>query len=245
MHDRDDVKVCHEASGVIGVWKPGGLPSQAPPGIDSVEMWLRDRLGPGRYLGIPHRLDRAVSGIMLFASTPRAARQLSRQFERRTVQKTYLAVVDATATPEPLVTLERDADGRATWEDRLEKVPDEPRARIVMAGGGKPAITHVRLLGRTPSVGGAILELQPHTGRMHQLRVQAAARGLPIVGDLLYGGPAATIRAIADPRAGVIALHAWRITFTDPDTKAPLTLEAPLPTNWPADVVAAIKASEA
>jgi len=90
--------VLFENNGVLAVCKPAGLPTQAPWGIESVESLIRRQkfqglfeeavaLGrkrhPGGFLGIPHRLDRAVSGVMLLASTPRAARQLSRQFERR------------------------------------------------------------------------------------------------------------------------------------------------------------------
>lgn len=71
-----------ERSGVVALAKPFGLATQAPAGFPSVESWLRDRLPVGAYLGVPHRLDRAVSGVLLMATTPRAARQLSRQFER-------------------------------------------------------------------------------------------------------------------------------------------------------------------
>jgi 23S rRNA pseudouridine1911/1915/1917 synthase len=234
-------KILHEASGVIGLWKPSGLPTQAPPGIASAEAWLRERLGPGRYLGVPHRLDRGVSGIMLFASTPRAARQLSRQFERRTVSKAYLALAAAEAAAGAVAALE-DAPEGVTWTDILEKVPDEPRARVVTAasGGGKPAAARARLLGRFPAMQAVLLYLEPQTGRMHQLRVQAAARGLPILGDTLYGGPLGPFVSPADPRQAAIALHAWRITFTDPGTAALVTLQAPLPAAWPADVTRAV-----
>ena len=92
-----------ETNGVLAVCKPAGLPTQAPWGIESVESLIRrqkfqslfkesiatgGKRHPGGFLGVPHRLDRAVSGIMLLASTPRAARQLSRQFERRQIRKT-------------------------------------------------------------------------------------------------------------------------------------------------------------
>lgn len=241
----DGLAVCHEASGVIGVWKPSGLPSQAPTGIDSAEARLRGRLGAGHYLGVPHRLDRAVSGIMLFAATPRAARQLSRQFERRTVRKTYLALADVTAASHVVAVLERLAGDGETWEDQIEKIPDEPRARIVTDAGGKQAITRARLLGHINDIRAVLLELEPQTGRMHQLRVQAAARGLPILGDAMYGGPMDAASPSVDSRARAIALHAWRIEFTDPDTKDRLTLEAPFPAAWPTEVAAAVTASAA
>ena len=179
--------ILHEANGVVAVAKPAGLATQAAVGITSVEAWARRALAekpPLAYLGVPHRLDRAVSGVLLLAVTPRAARQLSRQFERREVQKTYLAVV----TPPPDV--EQFSAGSAEWRDYVAKIPDEPRGRILATGkGGQEAVTQVRVVHRGDGAGWWLLELQPLTGRMHQLRLQSSARGMPVVGDLLYGGP--------------------------------------------------------
>jgi len=224
--------VLHEASGVLAVGKPAGLPTQAPAGIESVESRVREwrfgaaaaaavsRRHAGGFLGVPHRLDRPVTGVLLLATTPRAARQLSRQFERRQIVKTYLACVAATR-PHGLA-----VGDTFTWRDVVRKVPDEPRAEIIAAGehGGREAVTHGRVL----AVDGVRLrlELVPETGRMHQLRLQAACRGLPVLGDVLYGGPA---DAAGEPPMRSIALHAWRITFRDPDTAAPVEIECPPP----------------
>ena len=247
------LEVLHESGGVLAVAKPAGLPTQAPPGLDSVESLVRTRLfgqrfseaiaaaaaggrvrHPGGFLGVPHRLDRPVSGVVLLATTPRAARQLSRQFERRQVTKTYRAFVAAQRPPGLAV------GDTFTWEDLVRKVPEEPRVEIVAAGipadgaaGAARAITRGRVL----DIAGDRLELElvPETGRMHQLRVQAAARGLPVVGDLLYGGPAVATAAdaaaddAADPRIRPIALHAWRIAFADPETGGPVEVTCPLP----------------
>ncbi|NDC63923.1 MAG: RluA family pseudouridine synthase [Planctomycetia bacterium] len=249
----DDPRVLHESSGVIALWKPPGLPTQAPAGIDSVESWLRRRLTDGgrgvdtaAYVGVPHRLDRAVSGVILMATTPRAARKLSRQFERRQVRKAYAAIVACGAgSAGHVADLERAAGTGdwVEWRDLVEKVPDEPRARIVVAAAGaaREAVTAVRLLRRPPAPPAEgdrlFLELAPLTGRMHQLRLQAASRGLPVAGDELYGAAAARLdagRALADdPRSRPIALHAWRIAFADPDTGREATVEAPLPAGWP------------
>lgn len=231
-------RVLHESAGVVALDKPPGLATQAPPGIASVESWVRRRMaGPGGYVGVPHRLDRAVSGVLLMAVTPRAARQLSRQFERREVGKHYLALVrDAGHFADAAV---------AEWRDVVEKVPGEPRARIAAAGaaGGREAVTRARLVAR---VGDAarepllLLLLEPLTGRMHQLRVQAAVRGMPIAGDALYGGPAAAEWGSApraeDPRNAAVALHAWRIRYRDPDGRQPVTVEAAPPAAWPEEV---------
>lgn len=229
--------VLRAGGGVVAVAKPAGLGTQAPPGIPSVEAWLRARLALGAYLGVPHRLDRAVSGVLLLAVTPRAARKLSRQFERREITKTYLALVQADGTDV------LDPDG-TEWRDMLVKVPDEPRARVAAAGepGAREAVTLVRPLGR-PLPGVVLVSLEPLTGRMHQLRVQAASRGLPIIGDRLYGAGDASLRAFAwvpDSRQQPIALHAWQIRYADPDTGEAVTVTAPVPPSWPEVVRAAV-----
>lgn len=226
-------EVLRTAAGVVAVAKPPGLATQAPPGLPSVEAWLRDRLPAGAYVGVPHRLDRAVSGVLLMAVTPRAARKLSRQFERREIAKTYLALLTDPA-PGSVGTGEE-----ATWRDCIAKVPEEPRARIARHDepGARSAETRVRFLAR-PDPDMLLARLEPLTGRMHQLRVQAAARGLPIVGDTLYGAPAGIARAAeppaaTEPRRRAIALHAWRIAYADPDTGEIIGIEAAPPGGWP------------
>jgi 23S rRNA-/tRNA-specific pseudouridylate synthase len=140
----------------------------------------------------------------------------------------------------------------------VEKIADEARTRIVPADepGGREAVTLARLRCRLPS-DRLLLELSPVTGRMHQLRLQAAARGLPIVGDDLYGvadgawmkppqmktpqpkppqSEAAVVPSADDPRMRPIALHACRISYADPDTRAEVAIEAALPTYWPESI---------
>jgi 23S rRNA-/tRNA-specific pseudouridylate synthase len=250
----------HDAGGVLAVAKPAGLATQAPAGIPSVESLIREQLfgaavaaaheagrrrHPGGFLGVPHRLDRAVSGVLLFATTPRAARQLSRQFERREIRKTYLAIVSPSATS----TLTHGVSFE--WRDTIRKVADEPRAEIVPEGTteGREAVTIGRVLHAAdaeplpagvpwppesenlrPDAGTLLLQFEPLTGRMHQLRVQAAARDMPIVGDTLYGG-----RPLGNAHSEAIGLHAWRITFRDPATGTETTVTCPPPTSapWP------------
>jgi 23S rRNA pseudouridine1911/1915/1917 synthase len=241
------------ASGVVAIDKPAGLPTQAPAGIDSAETWLRRWLAAGNlpganaheghagYVGVPHRLDRPVSGVLLLAATPRAARKLSRQFERRQIEKTYLAILAAPERSAERLLLEQAGPAGLEWRDFIEKVPDEPRARVSIADAAtaREAVTRARLIKRLAD-GRLLVELAPLTGRMHQLRLQASARGLPVVGDPLYGGPEGEQAGWAappphDPRARPIALHAWRIRYTDPDTLAPVAIEAPPPACWPAE----------
>lgn len=210
------VVVLHEAFGVMAVHKPAGLATQAVAGIDSMEARVRQLLqarGQGAYLGIPHRLDRCVSGVMLFATTRRAARKLSRQFERRQIRKRYLALVEppgAGLLPKP----------GEIWVDLLAKLPDEPRGWVTSAESpaAKEARTQVAAVGRRDAA--VALQLEPLTGRMHQLRIQAACRGMPIVGDRLYGSrrqlEGESEAASSDPRRDEIALAAISIEFTDP-----------------------------
>ncbi|MFN5755365.1 MAG: pseudouridine synthase, partial [Planctomycetia bacterium] len=209
------------ASGVVAIDKPAGLPTQAPPGIDSAETWLRRWLAAAKrpdasvhqgYVGVPHRLDRPVSGVLLLAATPRAARKLSRQFERRQVEKTYLAMLAAGEHSGERLRLEQAGASGLEWRDWIEKIPDEARARVTVADAhtAREAVTRARLI--APLAAGRLLvELAPHTGRMHQLRLQAAARGLPVVDDPLYGEPEGDAAGWAatppdDPRARPIAL---------------------------------------
>lgn len=232
----DQPSLLLERSGVVAILKPSGLATQAPPGLPSIESWLRDRLPPGAYLGVPHRLDRAVSGVLLMTTTPRAARHLSRQFERRQIGKTYVAILATQTAP--------SATGDVIeWRDRIAKRPDIAAAEVVGAehAEGREAVTVMRVLGQ-PLTGRTLVELRPVTGRMHQLRVQAASRGMPVVGDLLYGGPAfggeGEAKTGEGERERPIALHALAIRFRDPDSPEEITVTAPPPGHWPAAAAA-------
>jgi 23S rRNA pseudouridine1911/1915/1917 synthase len=220
--------ILYEDNHCLAAAKPAALLTQGvPPGIPTLEAmvkaYLKERYHKAGnvYLGIPHRLDRPVSGVVLFARNTKAARRLAEQFQQRQVLKTYWAAVEGDVQPE---------EGR--WEDWLLKVQDESRAECVAADapGARRAILRYR---RLQSVsGGTLLEIEPETGRMHQIRVQAAARGWPVLGDILYGarmpfGPPALL-----PRDRVIALHARSLTFLHPIRYEPITVIAPLPAYW-------------
>lgn len=235
MNDFPKVDVLFERNGVLAINKPAGLPSQSPWGIESVESGMRRQKfhrrfeealasrktrHPGGFLGVPHRLDRAVSGVMLLALTPRAARQLSRQFERRQIQKTYIAIVEPTGamsiSEEPFL-----------WQDALRKVSGESRVEVVKThdSHAKAALTKGFVL--ASSENRCVLKLHPETGRMHQLRIQAACRGMPIVDDALYGS--ASMEGIENTRHQPIALHAWSIEYDDPENKQRVAAHAPVP----------------
>jgi RluA family pseudouridine synthase len=212
---------------LLAVLKPTGLPTQAPPGIESAETlvkaFLKEREGKegNIYLGVPHRLDRPVSGVLLLARHVRAARKISEQFERRTVHKLYWACVEGIVDPPA-----------GTWRDQLKKVYGHPRAEVVSADDplGREAVLHYRTLGTTPR--GVWLEVQLETGRTHQIRVQAASRGWPVVGDEMYGAHGEFGPPLDDPRMRPIALHGRSIALRHPMSREPLTITAPLPEAW-------------
>ncbi|MEX0866834.1 MAG: RluA family pseudouridine synthase [Pirellulales bacterium] len=222
------VEIIFEEGPCFVLNKPPGLLTQAPPGIDSLESRFKallrrrlDRQDGKIYLGLPHRLDRPVSGAILFARHVRAARRLSEQFEARTIRKVYWALVEG----EP-------AKPSGTWRDFLRKIPGEAKAEQVDAThpDAREAVLHFKRLASTPA--GSLLEIELETGRMHQIRIQAASRGLPIVGDALYGAVQSFGEPHADDRLRAIALHGRRLEFRHPMHHEPRQVEAPLPDAW-------------
>ena len=177
------VEVLFEDNHCLAVNKPAGLLSQGDEtGDPSLVSWAAEYLKvryrkPGNvYVGLVHRLDRPTSGVVLLARTSKAASRLSEQFRTGQVSKVYWAIVEG----EP-------ADRPGEWIDVLEKDRQANRVRLQDSaeGGGQEARVAYRVVRR----GGGFtkLELRPATGRSHQLRVQLAGRGLPIVGDSKYG----------------------------------------------------------
>jgi 23S rRNA pseudouridine1911/1915/1917 synthase len=224
----DPLVILFEDNHCLAVAKPPGLLTQGvPTGLPTLEAqvkaYLKQRYHKAGnvYLGIPHRLDRPVSGVVLFARNTKAARRLAEQFQRRQVTKIYWAAVEGIVEP---------PEGR--WEDWLRKLPEEARAERVEPGtpGAKHAVLDYRRLGAC--AGGSMIEFRPQTGRMHQIRVQAASRGWPVLGDELYGarlpfGPPAEL-----PRDRLIALHGHSLTFLHPIRYEPITVTAELPAMW-------------
>ncbi len=215
---------------MLAVNKPAGLLTLGAhdPAVPTLERQVRSYLKhkydkPGNvYLGIPHRLDRPVSGVILFARNSKAAARLAEQFRERQVQKTYWGITAA----EP-------DQPEGCLSDWLLKDPEKAHVRVVPAEtpGARQAILHYRAVGRTPL--GTLLEIELETGRMHQIRVQLAARGWPILGDVQYGATGLLVNpAPADPTLNPIALHARQITFLHPVRYDSLTIVAPLPENW-------------
>lgn len=216
MNPPPPIEIIWDGGHAIAVDKPAGLSTQAPPGGDSLESRLRAQLGDrATYLTAVHRLDRPVSGIVLVALRKKEARLLSDQFASDKVNKRYAAIVSG--RPEPI---------SDTWNDSLRKIPDQPIGEVcaVDADGAKAAQTRVETVAFDAASNRSLIHLFPQTGRMHQLRIHAAHRGHPIVGDDLYGGETAE----------TLQLRAESIEFHDPRNGRRITLTAaPLPVAGP------------
>ena len=222
-----EFEILAEAGPCLVVCKPPGLLTQAPPGIDSLEdrikRFLKERdEKPGRvYLGVPHRLDRPASGVMVFAKHVRAARRIARQFEARSVEKTYWALVEGHVRPR-----------EGTWRDHMRKIPDVAKAEIVAGEhpDAREAIMRYRTLARLATC--TWLEIRLETGRMHQIRVQCSSRGYPLLGDAQYGATELFGEQFEDERLRAIALHARVLKFDHPMTGVSMTFVAPPPASW-------------
>jgi 23S rRNA pseudouridine1911/1915/1917 synthase len=222
---RPNPTILHEDNHCLIVDKPAGWLSQGDSSGDpSLVDWARDDLKrryhkPGNvYIGLVHRLDRPVSGVILLAKTSKAASRLSEAFREGTVEKIYRAIVEGDArrlAPEGVLADVLSKDER----DNLVHVVDHD---------GAEARTHYRTLDARRDW--SLMELRPLTGRGHQLRVQLAHQGFPIWGDSKYG---ARKRLIARDGHLRIALHASRLTFPHPTRAERLTIDAPEPSDWP------------
>jgi tRNA pseudouridine32 synthase / 23S rRNA pseudouridine746 synthase len=202
----------HADSGLIVANKPAGL--LAVPGRGEALQECLLRRVQARFAGalLVHRLDMATSGLMLFARSLQAQRELGRAFEQRRVHKRYEAVVAGRVEgPCGQIELPLICD----W-------PRRPLQRVDLLHG-KPALTRWRVLIHDPQRNTTRLELEPVTGRSHQLRVHLQAIGHPIVGDALYAQGAA--RALA-PR---LLLHACAITLPHPLSAAEISFSSPVP----------------
>ena len=226
MSFADALDILYEDNHCLALNKPAGWPTTHFDGKDETvdrlaKAYLKEKFKkPGNvFLGVVHRLDKPVSGSLLFARTSKAAARLSEQFREGMVEKQYWAVVEDQANGAPWET----ADS-GSLEDYLKK--NEPKARVEVVPKDTPGAQFARLLFmvRARHEGLTWLELRPHTGRKHQLRVQLSRRGCPIYGDAKYG---------SDHGFGHgIALHARSLTFLHPTTQNPITVKADIPKIW-------------
>ncbi|MEY2745297.1 MAG: Ribosomal large subunit pseudouridine synthase [Planctomycetota bacterium] len=218
---RVELEVLHEDNHVLAVHKPAGMPAVPDDSgdeslLERAKAWIAERhQKPGAvFLGVVHRLDRPVSGVLVFARTSKGAARLSESFRARAARKVYHAVVEGEHAP-----------GEFELEQWLWK--DEARNLVLVASAGRAgaqrALTRVAVLAARG--GRSLVRLEPATGRPHQLRVACAARLAPILGDLKYGARA----PLAD---ACIALHASFLRLPHPTRAESLDL-ARLPDRAP------------
>ncbi len=216
------MQVLYEDNHVIIVSKSAGEIVQGDktgdtPLSESVKAYIKERYAkPGAvFLGVVHRLDRPVSGVVVFARTSKALTRLNEMFRVGTVRKTYWALVQQAP---------RQASATLThWLVRNEQ-QNKSYAYDRERAGAKKAILDYQVIGHSDRY--TLLEVHLHTGRHHQIRCQLAAIGCPIRGDLKYGAP----RSNPD---GSISLHARRVSFEHPVSHITIDIEAPLPTEGP------------
>lgn len=183
----------------------------------------KDKVGGNWRPGILHRLDRNTTGIMLIAKSEEAHWRLARQFEHRTLQKTYLAICHGVPP------LKSDVIHAPIGPDKYVR---EKQAVRKLEAGGKEATTIYEVLQsfQHPDHGAAcFVKLTPKTGRTHQLRVHMTHLGHPMVGDTIYGGKEVHTPDFHFTRQ---ALHAYEISFTHPGTLKPMKLSAPIPDDF-------------
>jgi 23S rRNA pseudouridine1911/1915/1917 synthase len=216
-------KIYFEDNHLLVVHKPGNIPVQEDKSgdtdlLNTLKEYIRQKYGkPGKvFLGLVHRLDRPVHGIMVFARTSKAASRLSEQFRNRTVVKKYLVIVE----------------GRAEKTGRLEHVLDKDHENNKVtvhpagSGKGKLAVLHYRLISHKNGL--SLIEVELETGRPHQIRVQLAAMGLPVWGDYKYGN--------RQPDGRKIALFSAVLDFDHPTKDERLTFRADVPKGEPWEI---------
>ena len=194
-----ELKVLYEDNHLIAIDKPAGIPVEPGSGVESlseyVKEYLKEKYGkPGNvFLGIVHRLDQPVTGVIVFAKTSKGASRLSEQIRDRKVKKIYHALIEGE--------LEKDGE----FSGFLEK--DEKNRKAILGKEGKEARLKYKVLAH--KAGKTLIEVDLGTGRFHQIRAVMSGLGHPVVGDVKYGSK------IRLPE-GEIALRATELSFKKP-----------------------------
>jgi len=212
--------ILFEDNHCLAIAKPAGALSTHYEGREEtmdrlVKAYLKEKYQkPGNvFLGVVHRLDKPVSGVLLFARNSKAAARLAEQFRQGSVEKIYWAVVEGDVP--------RQAGSLEDWLKR-DKVQGRVEVEEPRTPGSRLALLHYEKLSMHGGL--SLVEVRPQTGRTHQLRVQLAHHGQPIYGDAKYGSVHTFERAIA--------LHARSLTFLHPIRNEPISLMAELPRGW-------------
>ena len=214
------VKVLYEDNHLIVAIKPAGVLSQsdgsnAPDMLTILKAYIKEKYQkPGEvYLGLVHRLDRPVSGVMVFARTSKAASRLSEQIRQRRVEKIYRCVVNGVL------------EGEGRLENYISK--DESTNTVTVSDAEKPGFkaSYLDYKALADKDDMTLVEVKLGTGRSHQIRAQMAHAGFPLIGDQKYGKK--------DNRTKDIALEAYKLSFEHPVKREFITFEAPVPDTFP------------
>ena len=234
----NELAILYEDNHVLGVMKPAGMLAQGDrtgdlSALELARRYIKEKHAkPGNvFLGLVHRLDRPVSGVMVFARTSKAASRLSQSFHDRDADKTYLCVVSG-----------RPASESGELTGLIERAHNRSRVVTTEGARSKSAVLEYRVLGSFSGKEGTargthprarrdpaemtLLEVRPRTGRHHQIRLQLSAAGHVVRGDLKYGA----VTPLPDKS---IALHAVRLRVPHPVREEIIDLSAPPPTTAP------------
>lgn len=238
MNCTSPLDIQYEDSSILVCIKPAGLPVQtAKTGRKDLVSELknyRTRKGEDPYIGLVHRLDQPVRGIMLFAKTKKAAAHLSRQVSSRQIGKEYMAVVcgrpdsisdadithDRQTSPDAAQT-RRTLPPCGELHDYLLRDGRTNTSRVVPKDtpGAKEALLSYEVVKQNAETGKSLVHITLHTGRHHQIRVQFAHAGFPLYADAKYGQP------LPEGNYCPIALCSYKIRFIHPDTGREMTFE--------------------
>lgn len=218
------LNIVFEDKDIIVIDKPAGLVVHPAAGhargtlVNALLHYCKNLSGIGGVMrpGIVHRLDKETSGLIVAAKNDKAHLELSRQFKAREVKKTYLALVEGRPRPESgLITGLISRHARERQKMAWHPIQGGPNR-------GKEATSSYRTIGS--GKGFSLVEIKPLTGRTHQIRVQLAALGCPLAGDIKYGGHHKHISELL--------LHAWSLDFLHPGKKKEMSFSAPLPVRF-------------
>ena len=224
------IKVIYEDNHIIAVYKPAGVLTQGDRTgdenlMDIVKNYLKEKYQKqgNIFLGLVHRLDKPVSGIVLFGKTSKGASRLSEQFRNHTIQKTYHGIVVGKPKENKGIIKEKVNKISFFAEGFTNKTDEELLAEIKKATKTRTAELEYEVVRKNEKY--SLLKILPKTGRFHQIRIQMQQMGCPILGDFKYGA-----KDLLPDKS--IALSATAISFKSATEDKNINLEIPLPEMW-------------
>jgi len=241
------IEILHRDPLFLVVNKPSGILTISTFGVPSIQTLLRAQLAEGDstdtqpFVEPPHRLDRGTTGALLIASNRKTLSNLSQQFLHRQIRKRYLVAIPSLVDGQS-----QNLRDEGTLEDWMRKIPDVAQAEVVaqVSEGAKLGVLHYRTLYQNDT--GRILDIEMQTGRMHQIRLQFASRGFPILGDRAYGSKIdwtptlGNSKEVESKETFIIdrsheqhtALHAAHLAFRHPKDASWVVVNAPVSQVW-------------